>query len=134
MNNISISMRLALLGIAAGATLAGAHAATAMPPTPAASAASDRVPARGHQSPLQSPAVRAAQGAAAPGDLRPQNQVLPQIAVPLRRGRDSAGSQRAGSAPAGNIDDSAARCRAAASVRERAACGRGGAASGSTQR
>ena len=77
--------------------------------------------------PSQSPAVRAAQGSAAPGDLRPQSAVVPQIAVPLRRDRDTGAAEGAGSAGlAGTIHDAAARCKAATSDRERAACIRSG--------
>jgi len=133
MNNTS--MLSAMLGIACWAGLTAAPAATATPtptPTAASAAASAVTPAparREPASPSQSPAVRAAQGATPPGELRPENPVLPQIAVPLRRPRDTAPGERAGSA-AGSIDDSAARCRAASSDRERAACIRSGNVSG----
>ena len=71
--------------------------------------------------------MRAAQDSAAPGDLRPHGAVVPQIAVPLRRDRDTAAADRAGSAGlAGAIHDTAARCKAATTDRERAACIRSG--------
>ena len=128
-----------MLGTAclAGACFAYAATTTAPPPatpavvattsaTAAASAASAAQPTRREQPP-QSPAVRAAQGSAAPGDLRPQSPVVPQLAVPLRRDRDTAAADRAGSAGlAGAIHDAAARCKAATSDRERAACIRSG--------
>ena len=129
----------ALLGIVCWVGLTAADAATAATsatPATAASAASAVAPAqtrRERASPPQSPAVRAAQGAVSPGELRPENPVVPQIAVPLRRPRDTAGSDRAGSAP-GAIDDSAARCRAATNDRERAACIRSGNVSGTPQK
>lgn len=125
----------AMLGIVCWASVTAADAvttATPLPPGTAASAASAAAPGqtrRERASPAQSPAVRAAQGAVTPGELRPDNPVVPQIAVPLRRPRDAAGSDRAGSAP-GTIDDSAARCRAATNDRERAACIRSGSVSG----
>jgi hypothetical protein len=129
------SVLSAMLGIVCWASLSAADAATpSTPPAPgtAASAASAVAPGqtrRERASPAQSPAVRAAQGAVTPGELRPENPVVPQIAVPLRRPRDVPGSGRAGSAP-GAIDDSAARCRAASNDRERAACIRSGNVSG----
>ena len=106
-------------------------AAFAAPPTtaekappPAAAASVPLIGPGSRERPVPSPAVRAAQNATTPGDLRPENPVVPQLAVPLRRERPASGSDPAGSASAGEIDDAAARCRAAASDRERAACAR----------
>src|SRR5688572_24399376 len=86
-------------------------------PRPAASAASqpDAV--------TRSPATRAAEAARAPGDLRPQQPVVPQVAVPLRRGaQPGKGASAPGATGVGKVDDSAARCRAAESAADRAAC------------
>lgn len=83
----------------------------AAPPLPAASAASQAT---------TSPTVRAAEGARTPGELRPEQPVVPQIAVPLRR---DAKADDAG-AVAGAVDDRAARCRALETKAQRQACER----------
>ena len=71
----------------------------------------------------RSPATRAAEAARSPGDLRPQQPVVPQVAVPLRRGAPpSKGANAPGATGVGKVDDSAARCRAAESAADRAGC------------
>jgi hypothetical protein len=75
--------------------------------------------------PVQSPAIGAVDNAQAPGDVRPERRVSPQIAVPLTpEGRIIRGrNQDARVKPAqGGIDDRAARCRAMKTAAERAAC------------
>lgn len=71
-----------------------------------------------------SPTVKAVQAATMPGELRPEKPIVPQIAIPLRRG--DAGPLAAGAAaakPAGGvIDDDIARCLAHKRAAERAAC------------
>ncbi|HLL12231.1 MAG TPA: hypothetical protein VK570_14305 [Rubrivivax sp.] len=118
----------ALLGIACWVSAGSTHAAVIVPTAAASAASAARTqPPTRQQLPTQSTAVRASQGAASPGDLRPGNPVVPQIAVPLRRDRDATASEGAGSAGlAGAIHDTAARCKAATSDRERAACIRSG--------
>ena len=74
-----------------------------------------------------SPAVRAAESAEVPGDMRSEKRAVPQISIPLK-GKATAGA--APSAATGNgIDDDAARCLAKKTKRERAKCQRVGAAS-----
>lgn len=122
------TLRLGALGLvllAASLTAsAAAPAASAAEASPAPAASAPGTFGR-RDRPLQSPAVRAAQDAASPGDLRPENPVVPQITVQLRRPNVNHRAA-SGAALAGDIDDSAARCRAAASTRQREACGRGG--------
>jgi hypothetical protein len=69
--------------------------------------------------------------ASTPGDLRPEDPVVPQIRIPL--GRPAAGPAPAPKPPARRdksgtpgIDDDAARCRAQASSQARAACAKPG--------
>lgn len=92
--------------------------ASASAPTAAASAP------RGPR--LRSP-VETGQRAAAPGDLRPERPVSPQITIPLvrkpvprRDGRTA--SPPPGAAPAGGVDDAAAHCESQADPQERARC------------
>ena len=67
-----------------------------------------------------SPAVRAAENAEVPGDLRPENRALPQLSIPLKR-KASKGAA-SGAAGSNNIDDAAARCLARKTKWERAEC------------
>lgn len=66
-----------------------------------------------------SPIVRAAEEARVQGEPRTDQQVLPQVNVPLRRGADEAGI-----AGPGTVDDDAARCLARPEAAARAACQR----------
>ena len=130
-----LNTALAVALVAANSALAATAVGSATPAAPAASAASAPAAPGPRERPVQSPAVRAAQDATTPGDLRPEHPVVPQITLPLRRARNATGNQGAGSAATGgNIDDSAARCRAAASDREREACTRGGTVPGAPKR
>lgn len=85
------------------------------------------------QVPTRNAAVMAAENAKEPGSQRPDERVIPQIRIPLKS-RNSSTDVAATSVPPGNVpggvDDSAARCLAAGSASEKAACERGLAASG----
>ncbi|MEO7245294.1 MAG: hypothetical protein ABIX12_09125 [Rubrivivax sp.] len=102
----------------------------AEPASGAASAASAPTPARAPGArpalPERSPAVKAADDAEQPGKVRPRHPVVPQIAVPLRRGADapaaSASSAMPASRPPDGVDDRAARCLAMKTPAERAQC------------
>ena len=67
-----------------------------------------------------SPAVRAAENAEVPGDLRPENRALPQLSIPLKRKASKGAASAAGGSK--GIDDDAARCLAKNTKRERAEC------------
>lgn len=68
------------------------------------------------------------ESATAPGDLRPDRPVVPQVNVPLGRKPatpvkpQSAASRRREAEPAGGIDDAVARCEAQADRQVRADC------------
>lgn len=74
---------------------------------------------------LRSP-VETGNRAAAPGDLRPERPVAPQITIPLGRKpvpkRDGRSAPPPGAAPAGGVDDAAAHCESQADPQERARC------------
>lgn len=128
MKNVVDAFVAALL--AAG--IAGAAAAQpATPARPASAPASAPVPqtAASRQVPERNPAIRAAENAKEPGVQRPDERVIPQISVPLRsRNIVPAASAPAGSIP-GGVNDDAARCLAARTAQDKAACERGAAAS-----
>jgi len=94
-----------------------ATAATAAPPAvarlppPPASAPGTRPPVR-----KQSASEERA-GAAMPGDLRPENPVVPQLKLPLGRGAADAARPNPGT-----IDDAMARCKATPVGPERTDC------------
>lgn len=89
--------------------------------------------AASRQVPTRNAAITAAENAKEPGNQRPEERVIPQIRIPLKP-RNSAAAATIASAPAGNVpggvDDGAARCMAAGSASEKAACESGLAASG----
>jgi hypothetical protein len=77
---------------------------------------------------LQTP-LELREGATAPGDLRPDERVTPQIVIPLRKDAppptkaERAAARRGTAASAsGGIDDSVARCEAQASKPAREKC------------
>ena len=90
-------------------------------PVPAA-AASKPIPTR-------STAVRAAENT-----NEPEQRVIPQISVPLKRSHGPSPASPAASLPVGSVpgtvNDGAARCRASSDAKEMAACERGLSASG----
>jgi len=71
-----------------------------------------------------SPAVKAAENAEMPGDLRPEKRAVPQISIPLKGKTGQGAAPAAGDANA--IDDDAARCLAKKTKAERARCQRVG--------
>jgi hypothetical protein len=75
------------------------------------------------QPPTISPAVRAAEEARVPGEMRPERRPVPQVVVPLKgqATSDEAAAPTTPSVPSG-IDDEVARCLASTDRRERAAC------------
>ena len=116
-----------LLAFAANATFAQAGAPMAEPvvPAPAASAAALAAPVGPR---LRSPA-ETGNRAAAPGDLRPERPVTPQISIPFGgtpppppKGEARPAQRGAAAAPNGMVDDAAARCESQADDPVRAAC------------
>lgn len=88
-----------------------------VPVAPAASAASAATAPT-------SPTTRAMEGARPRGDLRQDKPVLPQVAVPLKRGDPDPSTTRPGkpAKPLGAVDDVAARCLAARGAIETPEC------------
>ena len=75
---------------------------------------------------VQTPTERR-EGSSAPGDLRPEERVTPQIVVPLRKATPPTKAERAAVRPgiaaaSAVIDDAAARCEAQASKAAREKC------------
>jgi hypothetical protein len=110
----------------------GALAQASSPPTlpdltaPAASAASTASAASKTGPRLRSP-VEAGNRAAAPGDLRPERPVSPQISIPFGKkpAAPTKGEERVvreGNPARNGVDDAAARCEAQADEQLRAAC------------
>ena len=117
---LKAAMRLSAILHASALVLLGVVARAAdvpTTPTPVARGASQAGGA-------VSPAVRAAENAEVPGDVRPEKRAVPQISIPLK-GKRSRGA--AASADGGNgVDDAAARCLAKKTKRERVECQRAG--------
>ena len=121
-------MMLRCLPWLAALTLATAMvSATAQSAAPAASA-----PASAPLPSTPGPRVRTPTelrgSATPPGDLRPEERVIPQIVIPLRKAAPPNKAQRAATrrgvaaSASGGIDDSAARCEAEASKAAREEC------------
>jgi len=114
------SLAAALLAAALASAMAQGAAPTA------STAASAPVPAKPGPR-LQTP-EEVRDRAASPGDLRPEERVVPQIVVPLRKNvppptkAERAAARRGIAASAAGIDDAAARCDAQASKAARAEC------------
>lgn len=107
------------------------HAQASAPPTwPAAPPTMASAPA-GKAAPggprLRTPAETAAR-AAAPGDLRPERPVVPQVSIPLGKKtppttkRETRAMRNGTAAASGGVHDAAARCGALADAEERASC------------
>lgn len=111
------------------------HAQASAPPTlpaapPTMAPASAPAPA-GKAAPggprLRTPAETAAR-AAAPGDLRPERPVVPQVSIPLSKKthpttkRETRAMRNGTTAASGGVHDAAARCKALADAEERASC------------
>lgn len=124
MKNASLALVGAFVAMAAGT--ASAQSA----PVPAASAPAPMT-AASRTMPTRNPALTAAENTREPGLQRPDQRAVPQVSVALR-GRlgteATAASAPAGSLP-GAVNDGAARCLAAGSASDRAACERALAAS-----
>jgi hypothetical protein len=114
---------------AAAAPPAMTASAAARPASAASAAAGPQAPVRPGL-PVPSPAVRAAQQAQQPGKVRPENAVVPQVAVPLRRTDTPSPPAVAASSPPGprsgtagdGVDERAARCLALPTKAERDRC------------
>lgn len=118
MRIVRLFLLVALAALAAPAAEAQAAAALqASAPAPA-TAASRVLPTR-------NAAVMAAENAKEPGGMRPEERVIPQVAVPLRPRTEPAvaASSPSGGAP-GTVNDEAARCMAAKGAAQRARCER----------
>jgi hypothetical protein len=104
--------------LAFAASFACSAAPPARAPGAAASAASQPVNAA-------RTAAKAAQDAEVPGDVRPENPVVPQLSIPLKRERSKelVAAPKSGNA-VGGVDDGAARCRAMKTSTERTECQR----------
>jgi len=89
--------------------------------------AASAVPAGKPEKKILTPA-ESRDSATAPGDLRPERRVTPQISIPLNKsGQVPAKSlvtppPRAKPAPSGGIEDAAARCAALADAKARDDC------------
>lgn len=124
-------MRFRCLPLFTAAVLAvSALPALAQILTPAASAPAS-APGSGVPVPrVLTPAERR-EGSSAPGDLRPEEKVTPQIVIPLRKGlppptkAERAAARRGTAASSAAIDDAAARCEAQSSKAAREQCGAG---------
>lgn len=118
-NTLIVALGLGGLGTAGGV----------VPNVPAAPASVASAPAVQQPGGSVNPAVRAAENAHAPGELRPMQPVLPQIKLPIKRGQGkeiAASDEPSGAASGGGgaVNDAAARCRAKESRTERAECER----------
>jgi hypothetical protein len=101
-----------------------------LPELPAASAPSKS--ASGVPTPPPGPRQRSAAEtggrATAPGDLKPERPVAPQISIPIGKkappptAREEGVVQRGGAASAGGVDDAAARCEAQIDAQLRSDC------------
>lgn len=115
-----------LLSVAMGA-------ASAQPAPPASTPASAPATAASRVVPTRNPAIIAAENAKEPGVQRPEERVVPQISVPLVRKNNPVSPAATASAPSGSlpgaVNDGAARCLAAESAADKAACERAEAAS-----
>ena len=114
--------------------MAFAAAACAQSSTPAPQASSAPAPAASKAILNRSTAVRAAEKANEPGTLQPEQRVIPQISVPLRRSNGPSPAAPSASLPAGTVsgavNDGAARCLATGAAKASAACERRAPASG----
>ena len=115
-----------VLTVAVNAASAQSSAPMAEPvlPAPATSSPASAAPAGPR---MRSPA-ETGNRAVAPGDLRPERPVTPQISIPFGKlpppPKAEAGAVRRGNpaAPSGTVDDAAARCESQVDDQLRAAC------------
>lgn len=112
--------------LAIGPLVAFAQASAPPAPEPRASGASTPASAAPTGPRMRSPS-ETGNRAAAPGDLRPERPVTPQISVPFGKKplpstkADERATQR-GKPAAGSVDDAAARCESQTDAQVRAAC------------
>lgn len=116
----------ALLGGTLALLAVGAACAQPVAAASAPASASAPMTAASKVVPMRNPAILAAENAREPGTQRPEERVIPQISVPLKSRNialpvATAASTAVGGRP-GAIDDSAARCLAGGSAKERLAC------------
>ncbi len=97
-------------------------------PAPLAEAAASAPPVVNKSMPRAMTPAEKRSSATVPGDVRPEEPVVPQISIPLGKtppapALSKAQQQRQDKAAAmGGVDDSVARCKAAATPAERDAC------------
>jgi hypothetical protein len=97
-------------------------------PAPLAAAAASAPPVVNKAQPRAMTAAEKRDSASVPGDVRPEEPVVPQISIPLGKTPPAptlskAQQQRQDKAAAmGGVDDSVARCKAAKTPAERDAC------------
>lgn len=125
---ISASVAACLLAVAASTAFAQASAPMGTTPVLPASAASGSASTAPVGPRLRSPA-ETGNRAAAPGELRPERPVTPQISIPFgkapptpAKGESTAPKRGNPAAPSSTIDDSAARCESQLDDQVRAAC------------
>ena len=99
----------------------------ALPDLPAASGPVASAPSAAAPGPRQRSPAETGNRATAPGDLRPERPVTPQISIPFGKTSPPTPREprvvRRGNAPAsGGIDDAAARCESQADAQLRADC------------
>jgi hypothetical protein len=117
----------ALVGAAAAALHAHAQA-PARVASPLTEPAASAPPVLNKSKPRAMTAAEKRDSATAPGDMRPEEPVVPQLSIPLGRTPpvpvlSKAQQQRQEKAAAmGGVDDGVARCKAAATPAERSAC------------
>ncbi len=116
---------LALLSAGAIANLAAAQS-PARVPAPVAAPPASAPPVLNKTKPRAMTPAEQRDSATVPGDLRPEEPVVPQFSVPLGKAPAAnapAQAQRHDKAAAmGGVDDSVARCKAAATPAAREAC------------
>jgi hypothetical protein len=131
MNTHNLTHFLATLAAAAlvfglGVPVNPARAAT---PVAAAAPAPASAPVGSKSTPRPMTPAQKSQAATVPGDVRPEEPVVPQISIPLGRTppaplatSSAAQRKRAAAAASGGIDDSIARCKAMETKGERDDC------------
>lgn len=118
-------LALALSGAAASSVQAQVPARI---PAPLAAAAASAPPVVDKSKPRPMTPAEKRESATAPGDVRPEDPVVPQISIPLGKtppapAQSKAQVQRHDRAAAmGGVDDSVARCKAAETNAARDAC------------
>jgi len=109
------------------AVRAQASASLALPVLPGAGASAPARAASAPSGPRLRTLAETANRAAAPGDLRPERPITPQISIPFGKKPPAPQKRdepppRSGAAPAGGVDDAAARCESQIDPGSLAAC------------